>query len=106
MRLVFAGTPEFAATSLAALLGAGHEVALVLTQPDRPAGRGLKPQPSATKNLALSAGLTVYQPPVLDAAAVAAVQAARPEAIVVAAYGLLVPPALLELPARGCLNVH
>src|SRR5262245_51785625 len=106
MKLVFAGTPEFAATSLAALLAAGHDVALVLTRPDRPAGRGLKTQPSATKQLALSRGLAVYQPATLDSTAVEVVRAARPEAIIVAAYGLLVRPALPELPARRCLNGH
>ena len=107
MNLVFAGTPEFAATSLRALLAAGHEVALVLTQPDRPAGRGLKPQRSAVKRLAEQRGLKVMQPPTLKGADVlAAITAAAPEAIVVAAYGLLLPRALLELPPGGCLNVH
>jgi len=106
MRVVFAGTPEFAAGALTALLDAGHDIKLVLTQPDRPAGRGLKLQLSATKQLAQARGLVVQQPAKLDAAAVAAVTAARPEAIVVAAYGLMLPPALLALPPRGCLNVH
>ena len=106
MKLVFAGTPEFAATSLDALLEAGHEIALVLTQPDRPAGRGLKLQPSAVKRLAQVRGLALLQPAALDDTAVAAIGAALPAAIVVAAYGLMVPPAVLGLPARGCLNVH
>jgi methionyl-tRNA formyltransferase len=106
VKLVFAGTPEFAATTLSALLDAGHEIALVLTQPDRAAGRGLKPQPSAVKLLAQARGLSIEQPAALNGAIVAAVSAARPEAMVVAAYGLMVPPALLQLPARGCLNVH
>ncbi len=107
MKLVFAGTPEFAAVALEALLRAGHEVALVLTRPDRPAGRGLKPQPSAVKQLALTRGLALLQPTKLDdAATLAAVAAARPLALVVAAYGLILPPALLALPPRGCLNVH
>lgn len=106
MKVVFAGTPEFAAVSLDALLDAGHEIALVLTQPDRPAGRGLKPHPSAVKQLALARGLALLQPAILDPAAIAEVRAARPEAIVVAAYGRLLPPALLALPPRGCLNVH
>jgi methionyl-tRNA formyltransferase len=107
MKLVFAGTPEFAAVSLEALLRARHEVTLVLTQPDRPAGRGLKSQPSAVKRLALARGLAVLQRATLkDPAAQTAVAAARPEAIVVAAYGLMLPPALLALPARGCINVH
>ncbi len=107
MRLVFAGTPEFAAVSLAALLAARHEVTLVLTQPDRPAGRGRKPQAPAVKQLAEKHGLAVLQPPTLkDPSAQAAVAAQRPQAMVVAAYGLLLPPALLVLPARGCINVH
>ncbi|MBM3357347.1 MAG: methionyl-tRNA formyltransferase [Betaproteobacteria bacterium] len=107
MRIVFAGTPEFAAVSLDALLRARHEVALVLTRPDRPAGRGLKTQPSAVKSLARRHGLALLQPATLkDAAVQEAIAAARPDAIVVAAYGLMVPPALLALPPIGCLNVH
>jgi methionyl-tRNA formyltransferase len=107
MKLVFAGTPEFAAVSLDALLAARHEVTLVLTQPDRPAGRGLKSQPSEVKRLAQRRGLAILQPATLkDPAAQAAVAQARPEAIVVAAYGLLLPPVLLALPGRGCINVH
>ena len=107
MRIVFAGTPEFAAVSLDALLHARHEITLVLTQPDRPAGRGLKPLPSAVKRLAQDRGLNLLQPATLKEPAVrSAVSAARPEAMVVAAYGLLVPAALLKLPPRGCINVH
>jgi methionyl-tRNA formyltransferase len=107
LKLVFAGTPEFAAVSLEALLRARHDVALVLTRPDRPAGRGLKPQSSAVKRLALERGLPLLQPSTLgDAATLAAVAAARPAALVVAAYGLILPPALLALPPLGCLNVH
>ena len=107
MKLVFAGTPEFEAVSLEALLAARHEVTLVLTQPDRPAGRGLKPQPSAVKQVALRRGLPVFQPASLkDPQAQSAIAAERPDAMVVAAYGLLLPPAVLDLPPRGCLNVH
>lgn len=107
MKLVFAGTPEFAAVSLEALLQARHEVTLVLTQPDRPAGRGLNARPSAVKRAALARQLAVLQPATLkDPAAQEAIVAARPEVIVVAAYGLMLPPALLTLPARGCVNVH
>ncbi|MBL8352415.1 MAG: methionyl-tRNA formyltransferase [Burkholderiaceae bacterium] len=115
MRLVFAGTPEFAATALAALLAAGHEVPLVLTQPDRPAGRGLKLQPSPVKALALRHGLAVAQPRSLrldgryadDArAAQSALQAAQAELMVVAAYGLILPQWVLDLPPHGCLNIH
>jgi methionyl-tRNA formyltransferase len=107
MKLAFAGTPGFAAVSLEALLHARHEITLVLTRPDRPAGRGLKSQPSAVKRAALAHGLPVLQPATLtDPAVINAVVAARPEALIVAAYGRMVPPALLRLPARGCLNVH
>jgi len=115
MRISFAGTPEFAATALAALIGAGHQVALVLTQPDRPAGRGLKLQPSPVKALALQHGIPVAQPRSLrldgkypdDAhAAQAALQAAGAEVMVVAAYGLILPQWVLDLPPRGCLNIH
>jgi len=107
MKIVFAGTPEFAASSLRSLLAAGHEVALVLTRPDRPAGRGLKPQPSAVKRLARQRGLRLMQPPTLkDAEVLRAVAALAPEAVVVAAYGLILPQPLLQLPPRGCLNVH
>lgn len=115
MRLVFAGTPEFAQYALAALHEAGFDVVLVLTQPDRPAGRGLKLQPSPVKQWALDRGLPVEQPRSLriegsypdDAkAARQALLAARPDAMVVAAYGLLLPPWVLELPRLGCLNIH
>ncbi len=115
MRLIFAGTPAFAATALAALIAAGHQVALVLTQPDRPAGRGLKLLPSPVKALALQHGITVAQPRSLrrdgkypdDAlAAQATLQAAQAEVMVVAAYGLILPQWVLDLPPRGCLNIH
>lgn len=115
MRVAFAGTPEFAATALKALLAAGFEIPLVLTQPDRPAGRGMKLQPSAVKQLALEHGLTVEQPRGLrldgrwgDDAAMArqALAAARPDVMVVAAYGLILPKWVLELPRLGCLNIH
>jgi methionyl-tRNA formyltransferase len=115
MRLVFAGTPEFAARALRALLAAGHQVPLVLTQPDRPAGRGMKLQPSAVKTVALAHGIAVSQPRslrldgkfALDAAAARdALDAAAPECIVVAAYGLILPAWTLALPPCGCLNIH
>jgi methionyl-tRNA formyltransferase len=115
VRLAFAGTPPFAATALAALADAGHAIGLVLTQPDRPAGRGQKPQASAVKSLALERGLALAQPAGLrldgrhgEAAAVvrAALERLAPDALVVAAYGLLLPPWLLALPRFGCLNLH
>lgn len=107
MRLVFAGTPEFAAAALAALIEAGHEITLVLTQPDRPAGRGMKLTPSPVKQLALRHGLTVLQPETLKNPEIQAqLAAAKAEAMIVAAYGLLLPPAVLTLPRLGCLNIH
>lgn len=115
MRLVFAGTPVFAAVALQALLEAGHEVVGVLTQPDRPAGRGLKLQASPVKQLALAHGIPVAQPQGLrlDGRYAADAQAAEqqlrawaPTLMVVAAYGLILPRWVLSLPARGCLNIH
>ncbi|PKO71639.1 MAG: methionyl-tRNA formyltransferase [Betaproteobacteria bacterium HGW-Betaproteobacteria-14] len=107
MRVVFAGTPEFAATALQAVLAAGHDVPLVLTQPDRPAGRGMAMQASAVKQLALKQGLPLHQPsslksgesrqPILDA---------RADVMVVAAYGLILPQAALDIPRLGCVNIH
>jgi len=89
------------------LLDAGHEVALVLTQPDRPAGRGMRPAASAVKRLAQARGLEVFQPESLrDAAARVRIAAARPDVLVVAAYGLILPQAVLDIPARGALNIH
>ncbi|MHB1290839.1 MAG: methionyl-tRNA formyltransferase [Sulfuricella sp.] len=107
MRLIFAGTPEFAAVALAALIEAGHDVALVLTQPDRPAGRGMRLTPSPVKQLALQHGLSVLQPAALkDAEVQAQLAAVNADAMIVAAYGLLLPPAVLTLPRLGCLNIH
>ncbi len=107
MNLVFAGTPEFAATALAALLRSRHRVALVLTQPDRPAGRGLKPAPSPVKRLAGEAGLLVLQPQTLrDEGVRQALVEAAPDVLVVAAYGLLLPRGVLEIPRHGCVNIH
>jgi methionyl-tRNA formyltransferase len=115
MKLVFAGTPAFAAVALEALLGAGHQIVGVLTQPDRPAGRGLKLQASPVKQLALAAGLPVAQPQGLRlngkyatdaAAAEQQLLAWAPELMVVAAYGLILPHWVLTLPPRGCLNIH
>lgn len=107
MRLGFAGTPEFAARALQALLDAGQQPALVLTQPDRPAGRGLVPQPSAVKRLALEQGLPVAQPETLrTATGRQALADASLDVLIVVAYGLLLPPEALALPRWGCLNVH
>jgi len=107
MKLIFAGTPEFAAVALEALLAAGHTVALTLTQPDRPAGRGLKPHPSAVKKLAQARGLPLAQPPSLKQPAIQEqLRNVGADAMVVAAYGLILPPPVLAVPARGCLNIH
>jgi methionyl-tRNA formyltransferase len=107
MKIVFAGTPAFAAVSLDALLRARHDVTLVLTQPDRPAGRGLKAQPSAVHRLARERGLALLQPAALkDPAVLQAVAARAPEALVVAAYGRILPGPLLRAAPRGAINVH
>jgi methionyl-tRNA formyltransferase len=107
MRLAFAGTPAFAESALRALLEAGHEIALVLTQPDRPAGRGLTPRPSAVKALALERGLPLAQPGTLKSnLVVEAFRATQARVMAVAAYGLILPPALLELFEFGCINIH
>jgi len=107
MRLIFAGTPDFAAAALKALIEAGHDIPLVLTQPDRPAGRGMKLKMSPVKELALAHGLAVAQPenlkteearqPILNAGA---------DLMVVAAYGLILPQAVLDMPRLGCVNIH
>jgi methionyl-tRNA formyltransferase len=115
MKIAFAGTPDFARVALAALRAAGFEVVLVLTQPDRPAGRGMKLQASPVKALAVEAGIRVAQPRSLrldgkfpdDAlAAQRELLAAQPDVILVAAYGLILPTWVLELPRLGCLNIH
>ena len=107
MRLIFAGTPEFASAALDAIVAAGHEVALVLTRADKPAGRGQKLMPSPVKQRAIALGLPVQQPPSLrDPAMAAALAAHQAEVMVVAAYGMILPPAILAVPARGCLNIH
>jgi len=115
LRVAFAGTPEFAAVALQALLDARFEVALVLSQPDRPAGRGMKLQASPVKQLAVSRGIAVAQPrslrldgkfPEEAAAGRQALLDARPDVLVVAAYGLILPQWVLTLPRLGCLNIH
>jgi methionyl-tRNA formyltransferase len=108
LRLLFAGTPDFAVPCLAALLDAGHEVIGVYTQPDRPAGRGRKLQMSPVKALALDRGLAVYQPESLkrDPEAVEQLRALGADLMVVVAYGLLLPVPVLEAPRLGCVNVH
>jgi methionyl-tRNA formyltransferase len=115
LRVAFAGTPEFAAVALRAIVDAGWHVPLALTQPDRPAGRGLKLTPSPVKQLALSLGVPVVQPRSLkrdgrfaDEAELGrrALEEAAPDVLVVAAYGLILPQWTLDLPRLGCLNIH
>ncbi|HLT26478.1 MAG TPA: methionyl-tRNA formyltransferase [Zeimonas sp.] len=107
LRLVFAGTPEFAAAALAALHAAGHEIALVLTRPDQPAGRGRALRESAVKRLAGELGLAVEQPRTLrDPAVQERLRALDADAMVVAAYGAILPPEVLAIPKHGCLNIH
>jgi methionyl-tRNA formyltransferase len=105
MNLVFAGTPEFAVPSLEAIVGAGHRVLAVYTQPDRPAGRGRKLVASAIKNAALAHGLPVHQPAKLSAA-IDELTALAPEVMIVVAYGQLLRPDILAIPRHGCINVH
>lgn len=107
MKLIFAGTPEFAAQALSAIVAAGHDVALVLTQPDRPAGRGMALQPSAVKKVALEHGIEVFQPLTLkNDEAQAKIAAIGAEVMVVAAYGLILPQVVLDMPRFGCINIH
>ena len=107
MRIVFAGTPEFAAQALAAILAAGQSVPLVLTQPDRPSGRGMALKASPVKQLALEHGLQVHQPASLKSAeSRQPIIDASPDVMVVAAYGLILPQAALDIPRLGCINIH
>lgn len=107
MRLVFAGTPDFAATALQALLANGHRVVGVYSQPDRPSGRGRKLIPSPVKQVALEHALPVFQPESLKSAdAQAELRALAPDLMVVAAYGLILPRAVLDIPRYGCINIH
>ena len=115
MRVIFAGTPEFARSALAALHAAGHDIVGVFTQPDRPAGRGMKLQASAVKQFALTKGLPVVQPHSLKLdgkypdeaqAAQAFISNAQADVMVVAAYGLILPQWVLDAPRYGCLNIH
>lgn len=107
MKVSFGGTPEFARAALAAIVEAGFEVPLVLTQPDRPAGRGQKLQPSPVKQFALAHAIPVFQPERLkDPATHEPIIAAAPDVLVIAAYGLILPQAVLDIPPAGCLNIH
>ncbi len=107
LRIVYAGTPEFAVPALQALVGTSHELVAVYTQPDRPAGRGRKLRPSPVKQAAEAVGLPVRQPASLRSEGVASELAAlHPDIMIVAAYGLILPPQILQIPRYGCLNIH
>ncbi|ABE48457.1 methionyl-tRNA formyltransferase [Methylobacillus flagellatus] len=107
MKIIYAGTPDFAVPALRALIQSSHEVSLVLTQPDRPAGRGLKLKPSPVKSLALEHGIPLLQPETLkDEAVQARIAAEHADALVVAAYGLIIPATVLSMPRYGCYNIH
>jgi methionyl-tRNA formyltransferase len=107
VKVAFGGTPEFARAALAAIIAAGFEVPLVLTQPDRPAGRGQKLYASPVKQLALEHGIAVHQPERLkDPATHQPLIAAAPDFLVIAAYGLILPQAVLDIPRFGCINIH
>ena len=107
MKIIFAGTPEFAVPALAALTQAGHDVVMVLTQPDRPAGRGMQLKASPVKQLALQHNLAVFQPVSLKQAEVQAqIAAVNADVMIVAAYGLIIPTAVLNLFTKGCYNIH
>jgi methionyl-tRNA formyltransferase len=107
LRIIFAGTPEFALPPLQALIDAGHEIVAVLTKPDRPAGRGKHLRASPVKRLALENGLDVLQPETLrDKAWQEKLAALKPDLMVVVAYGLMVPASVLQMPGLGCWNIH
>ena len=107
LRLCFAGTPDFSAAHLSALIAAGHTIDAVYTQPDRPSGRGKKLQPSPVKAVAMAAGLEIRQPASLKTVeAQQELATLAPDLLVVVAYGLILPQAVLELPKLGCINVH
>lgn len=107
MKIIFAGTPDFAATALAALHRAGHEVALVLTRPDRASGRGMKLTATPVNNLAAEIGLRIEKPATLKSeTALGQIAEIKADVMIVAAYGLLLPQAILDLPTHGCINIH
>ena len=107
MRIVFMGTPDFARTILERLVADGHDVCGVFTQPDKPKNRGMKLQPSPVKEIALTAGLPVFQPAKMrDGTALGDFKTLAPELAVVAAYGRILPEEMLAVPVHGCINAH
>ena len=106
LKIIFAGTPDFAVPALKALVESSHQVCLVLTQPDRPAGRGMKLKASPVKELANEHGIAVFQPETLkDADAQARIAAEQADVMIVAAYGLIIPTVILNMPRKGCYNI-
>jgi methionyl-tRNA formyltransferase len=107
LKIIFAGTPEFAVPALAALIDAGHQIVMVLTQPDRPAGRGMKLKASPVKVLAEQRHMHVFQPETLkDTAVQAQIETVHADVMIVAAYGLIIPTVVLNMPKFGCYNIH
>jgi methionyl-tRNA formyltransferase len=107
LKIIFAGTPEFAVPALAALIDAGHQIVMVLTQPDRPAGRGMKLKASPVKVLAEQRHMHVFQPETLkDTAVQALIETVHADVMIVAAYGLIIPTVVLNMPKFGCYNIH
>ena len=107
LKIIYAGTPEFAVPALEALLHSGHEVVAVYSQPDRPAGRGRKLQQSPVKDFALAHNISVYQPSSFkNNEDIQSLKDLRADLMVVAAYGLLLPQAVLDAPPLGCINIH
>lgn len=107
LKIIFAGTPDFAVPALAALIEAGHHVALVLTQPDRPSGRGMKLKASPVKELALQHNIAVFQPETLkDVDTQTQLEKVKADVMIVAAYGLIIPTNVLQMPRLGCYNIH
>lgn len=107
MRIIYAGTPEFAVPALQGLIDAGHDIVMVLTQPDRPSGRGMQLKASPVKQLALQHALQVFQPESLKPPEVQAqIAATNADVLIVAAYGLIIPTAVLNIPKQGCYNIH
>ena len=107
MNIIFAGTPDFAVPALKALIDAGYTISMVLTQPDRPSGRGMKLKQSPVKELALQHNITVFQPETLKTPeAQATIAATKADVMIVAAYGLIIPTVVLNMPKIGCYNIH
>jgi len=107
MRLIFCGTPQFAVPTLEALIAAGFEISLALTNPDEPSGRGYELKPSPVKEFALKVGFRVFQPARLkDPSTQAEISSIQPDAIIVVAYGHIIPPWMIEIPRFGCINLH